>query len=146
MGHHTLLIVALCTQLYACAKNGSDDSSNISQSDRSDDGDLLSLDPDTAEPSGGGVLGDCNTITTKINGTLGDEAPDPTVGDEWIVRMYCDGALLTGANRLYFVPAEVAHVDDYNTDVKFVAAGDTTMTMQAGNLVYTKDITVTANK
>ena len=107
-----------------------------------DEGDLLGLDPDTGTPTGGGVLGECNEVETKINGVSGDDVPDPTVGDSWMIRMFCDGALLTGANRLFFQPAGVAMVDDQSTNAEFVASGSSTMTMQAGSFVYTKDIVV----
>ena len=107
-----------------------------------DDGDLLGLDPDTGTPSGGGVLGDCVDVVTKINGMDADEVPNPVVGDAWMIRMFCDDALLTGANRLFFQPAGVATVDDASTDAIFVASGTTKMTMQAGSLVYTRNLIV----
>ena len=107
-----------------------------------DDGDLLGLDPDTGTPTGGGILGECNEVVTKINGFVADDVSNPAVGDAWMIRMFCDGALLTGANRLYFQPAGVATVDDVSTDAQFVASGTSTMTMQAGSFVYTKDIVV----
>ena len=107
-----------------------------------DNGDLLGLDPDTAAPSGGGVLGECDEVVTKINGTDAEEVGNPTVGDEWMIRMFCDDALLTGANRLFFQPADVATVNDVSTDARFLAAGESTMTMQAGSLIYKKDIVV----
>jgi hypothetical protein len=131
--------------LMACSKDKGNDAS-MSQQSSTEDGDLLTLDPDTATPSGGGALGDCNEVTTKINGRQAESAPDPTVGDEWIVRMYCDGAVVTGANILQFDPPEVASVAAVNTDAEFLAPGEATMKMQSGNLVYTKDITVLADE
>jgi hypothetical protein len=146
--HHTLAILSLGTMLSACAKGNSPDAdwTNASQEGGADGGDLLTLDPDTGTPSGGGILGDCHEVTTKINGRRADDALDPTVGDEWIVLMYCDGAVVTGANILQFSPPNVAHVHDINTIAEFLAPGDATMKMQAGNLVYTKNITVAANE
>ena len=109
-----------------------------------DGGDLLGLDPDTGNTSNGCVLDDCDVLLTKINGIPGDEIPDPQVGDEWMIRMFCDEALLMGANRLFFQPAAVATVDNNSTDARFIAPGETTMTMQAGSFIYTKDIFVMA--
>lgn len=108
------------------------------------DTDLLHLESDTGFDDGTGVLGDCGEVTTKVNGRNVEGAADPRVGDEWIVRMFCDGALLTGANRLFFQPANVGVVSQTSTDVTFVAQGESLMTMQSGNLIYTKQITVGA--
>ena len=107
-----------------------------------DGGDLLGLDPDTGSTSNGCILDDCEELITKINGIPGDEVENPRVGDQWMIRMFCDDALLMGANRLFFQPANVAFVDDVNTDAEFVAPGETTMTMQAGSFIYKKEITV----
>ena len=111
-----------------------------------DRGDLLTLDPDTAAPSSDSEIEDCGEVTTKINTTMADETPDPKVGDEWFVRMYCDGVVTVGTTRLFFQPAEVARVDPDNTIAEFVSAGESLMTMQSGNLVYTKTIIVTADE
>ena len=134
---HPLLI--LMASSLACTKGA--DSGVPSYGIRSDSN-VLNLDPDTGSDGGSGELGDCNLVETKINGRNGDDVSDPKVGDEWVVRMYCDGALLTGANRLFFQPAAVAVVDDVSTDATFVAQGQTKMTMQSGNFVYTKNIIV----
>ena len=107
-----------------------------------DEGDLLGLDPDTGNTSSGDVLADCDELITKINGESAEETENPMVGDEWMIRMFCDDALLMGANRLFFQPASVAFVDEVNTDARFVAPGPTTMTMQAGSFIYKKEITV----
>ncbi|GEM_PF-1887051 len=104
--------------------------------------DLLHLTPDTGSDGGSGELGDCRNVTTQINGRAADGVSDPRVGDSWVVRMYCDGALLTGANRLFFQPANVAVVDDVSTDAYFVAQGASKLTMQSGNFIYTKPIAV----
>jgi len=132
------LLILIATAV-ACTKG--DDSGTPSYGNRSESN-VLNLDPDTGTDGGSGELGDCNSIETNINGRSGDDVTDPKVGDQWIVRMYCDGALLTGANRLFFQPATVAVVDDVSTDATFVAQGQSKMTMQSGNFVYTKNITV----
>ena len=104
--------------------------------------DLLHIEPDTGFDDGVGVLGNCDSVNTKVNGRSADSVDNPRVGDEWIVRMFCDGALLTGANRLFFQPANVAVINDVSTDATFVAQGTSLMTMQSGNFIYTKEITV----
>ena len=109
-----------------------------------DSTDLLNTEPDTGFDDGSGNLGNCDTVYTKINGRLGDNVANPRVGDDWIVRMYCDGAFMTGANRLFFQPAGVAVVDDVSTDATFIAQGSSTMTMQSGNFIFTKTLTVQA--
>ena len=106
------------------------------------DTDLLHIEPDTGFDDGSGVLGSCDTVLTKVNGRSADTVANPQVGDEWIVRMFCDGALLTGANRLFFQPANVAVINDTSTDATFVAQGTSLMTMQSGNFIYTKEFTV----
>ncbi len=106
------------------------------------DSDLLHIEPDTGFDDGTGVLGNCDTVLTKVNGRSADTVANPQVGDEWIVRMFCDGALLTGANRLFFQPANVAVINDTSTDATFVAQGTSLMTMQSGNFIYTKELTV----
>ena len=136
--HRRLFIFAALTLAAGCKPEDTSQKSYTTDNG----GDLLGLDPDTGEAAGGGTLGDCNEVVTKINGTPADEVGDPTVGDEWMIRMFCDGALLTGANRLFFQPAQVATVDDVSTDARFVAPGYATMTMQAGNLIYTKPVNV----
>ena len=144
------LFVVIISSAFACATKDPE-SSSYTTDDRDD---LLSLDPDTAMASGGGELEECEEVTTKITTTYGDgrpdtttyaeEAADPTVGDEWFVRMYCNGIVTTGITRLFFQPANVAQVQDNNTIADFIAPGDALMTMQSGNLVYTKNITVAA--
>jgi len=104
-----------------------------------DDGDLIHLEEqewDTANPL------DCKSVTLKINGRSPEGTADPVVGDHWMVRMYCDGIVLLGANRLFFEPPELATVDDINTDADFLAPGEGSMTMQSGNERMTVNITV----
>lgn len=129
------LIVAIG---FGCA---TDDADQTYYGDPSPD-DVLNLAPDTGSDGGSGELGDCRDVTTQINGRSADSVSDPRVGDRWVVRMYCDGALLTGANRLFFQPANVAVVDDVSTDAYFVAQGSSKLTMQSGNFIYTKTIAV----
>lgn len=134
---NSLLILTVAAM--ACAKG--DDSATASYGSRAESN-VLNLEPDTGSDGGSGELGDCNSIETNINGRSADDVFDPKIGDQWIVRMYCDGALLTGANRLFFQPATVAVVDDVSTDATFVAQGSSKMTMQSGNFIYTKNFTV----
>jgi hypothetical protein len=95
-----------------------------------DDGDLIHLEDeerDTANPL------DCQSVTMKINGRAPEDTEDPMVGDHWMVRLYCDGVVMHGANRLYFEPGSLAEVEDYNTDADFVGTGEGQMTMQSGS-------------
>jgi hypothetical protein len=133
-----VLLILLCV---ACGK--SDDTARPTYGEASDNN-LLSMDPDTGYDDGTGVLADCDVILTKVNGRDAETVDDPKVGDEWIIRMFCDGALLTGANRLFFQPPNVAVVNQSSTDATFVTTGESKMTIQSGNLIYTKDITVQA--
>jgi len=116
-----------------------DDSGTKQQIIIDDDGDLINLEDkqiDTADPL------DCRSVTMKINGRSPEETEDPIVGDHWMVRLYCDGIVLHGANRLFFSPPELATVDDFNTDADFLAAGEGQMTMQSGSERMIIDITV----
>jgi len=105
-----------------------------------DDDDLIHLNDsgptDTSNPL------DCRSVTLKINGKAPEDTPDPSVGDHWMVRMYCDQIVMHGANRLFFLPPELATVDDVNTDADFLSAGVGTMTMQSGSDRITLDVTV----
>jgi len=138
---HPLPAVMLALLCFACGK--SDDTARPTYGE-ADDNDLLSMEPDTGHDDGSGVLAACDVVLTKVNGRDADTVDDPKVGDEWIVRMFCDGALLAGANRLFFQPPEVAVVTSTSTDATFVTTGESRMTIQSGNLIYTKDITVQA--
>ena len=138
--HQGTAIGALMTVMLGC---GGDSATQTYYGETSTD-DILNLEEDTGSDGGSGELGDCNEVLTKINGRLANDVNNPTVGDQWVVRMYCDGALLTGANRLFFQPANVAVVDDVSTDAFFVAQGPSKMTMQSGNFIYTKSIAVGA--
>jgi hypothetical protein len=60
--------------------------------------------------------------------------------------MFCDGALLTGANRLFFTPPNVATVSDDATDAEFVRSGSTTMSIQSGSIINTHELIVEASK
>ena len=133
-------IGALMVAVLGC---GSESSTQTYYGDASTGG-ILNLEEDTGSDGGSGELGACNEVLTKVNGRAADAVTNPRVGDQWVVRMYCDGALLTGANRLFFQPPNVAVVDDVSTDAFFVAQGPSKMTMQSGNFVYTKSITVGA--
>ena len=139
--NHSILAALLALACVGCGK--SDDSAAPTYGEV-DDNDLLSMEPDTGYDDGTGVLADCDVVLTKVNGRDADSVDDPKVGDEWIVRMFCDGALLTGANRLFFQPPDVAVVNTSSTDATFVTTGESLMTIQSGNLIYTKDITVQA--
>ena len=134
----TMMLALLC---FGCGK--SDDTGRATYGN-ADDNDLLTLERDTGYDDGTGLLADCDVVLTKVNGRDADTVDDPKVGDEWIIRMFCDGALLTGANRLFFQPPEVAVVNSSSTDATFVTTGESLMTIQSGNLIYTKDITVQA--
>ena len=43
-------------------------------------------------------------MTVEVNGRDIYDVGDPAVGDEWAVRMFCQGILMTGANLLKFTP------------------------------------------
>jgi len=104
-----------------------------------DDGDLIHLEDqerDTADPL------DCHTLDLKINGRAPEDTEDPSVGEHWMVRMYCNGIVLHGANRLYFQPPELATVEDHNTNADFIGAGEGQMTMQSGSERIVLSITV----
>ena len=138
--HKHPAIGAVMAALLGC---GSESSTQTYYGDAST-GDILNLEEDTGSDGGSGELGDCNEVLTKVNGRAADDVTHPSVGDQWVVRMYCDGALLTGANRLFFQPPNVAVVDEVSTDAFFVAQGPSKMTMQSGNFIYTKSIAVGA--
>lgn len=126
-GARPLLALAALQFLLSC---GSDKDDNTGPKIIDDDGDLIHLEEqerDTADPA------DCQSVTMKINGRAPEDTLDPFVGDHWMVRMYCDGVVLHGANRLHFEPPELATVDDFNTDADFLAVGEGHMTMQSGS-------------
>jgi hypothetical protein len=130
---------ALLVVLTLCACEGDDDDKQQRVIIEDDGGDLINLedkDIDTADPL------DCQSVTMKINGRSPEDTPDPTVGDHWMVRLYCDEVVMHGANRLYFAPPELATVEDFNTDADFINAGEGQMTMQSGSERMTIDITV----
>jgi len=91
---------------------------------------------------GDGGLRDCDVLETKVDGQLADDVSNPSVGDTWHIRMYCDGAVMHGANRLNFTPPELAVVDPNATDAVFVGTGPGTMRMQSGNFIYSRELTV----
>jgi hypothetical protein len=135
----TLLLCAM--MIVSCGgKNGdsaADPDENSSDSD-GDPGISLPDDDNEDEPDDGG----CDTLALDINGESAEDIGDPTVGDEWVVFLVCDGANLHGANILAFAPAELASVENFNTIATFLAAGTGTMTMQSGSHRLTIPITV----
>ncbi|MGB0641132.1 MAG: hypothetical protein ACPGTU_17485 [Myxococcota bacterium] len=142
--YRPLQILLLCLAPFGCPEAKRIDTGNPSSNSGETDTDLLPYDQDTADDGGGGILGDCREITTKVNGSSIQSVGNPTVGDEWVVRMFCDGALLTGANRLFFTPPNVATVSDDTTDAVFVRSGSTTMSMQSGSIIDEHDLVVQA--
>ncbi len=145
MGTHTTLphpspwvwLPMLLLPLLACKDK--DEGESGPEIIEDDDDDFIHLD-DPERDSGNPE--DCQSVTLKINGRAPEDTPDPAVGDHWMVRIYCDGIVLHGANRLFFAPPELATVEDHNTDADFLAAGEGLMTMQSGSERITLDITV----
>ncbi len=130
------LLVALPVALSCKAEDDGEPKQKIIEDD---DDSLITLEDqevDTADPD------DCQSVTLKINQRSPEDTPDPTVGDHWMVRMYCNGIVLHGANRLFFDPPELATVEDFNTDADFITAGVGQMTMQSGSERLTIDINV----
>ena len=138
----TLLLCAML--IVSCGeKNGdsaTDADANNGDTENVDGDPGISLpDDDTDdEPDDGG----CDTLALDINGESAEDIEVPTVGDEWVVFLVCDGANLHGANILAFAPAELASVEDFNTIATFQTAGTGTMTMQSGSHRLTIPITV----
>ena len=83
-------------------------------------------------------------MTVEVNGRDIYDVGDPAVGDEWAVRMFCQGILMTGANLLKFTPPTVAVVDSEMTDATFVQSGAATMLLQSGNRPFTYELVVYA--
>ena len=77
----------------------------------------------------------CDELELKI---IGED--EPSVGDEWTVWLYCDGALLTGWGVLRFDPADFALV--YDNVATFVYEGTASMTMQVGTFKESMTVTV----
>ncbi len=144
--YRPLIILLVCLIPLGCPEAKRIDTGSATAEDNDAGTDLLPYDQDTADDGGGGILGDCNEITTKVNGSPIESVGNPTIGDQWTVRMFCDGALLTGANRLFFNPPNVAIVSDDATDAEFVRAGSTTMSMQSGSIIDEHELVVQAAK
>ena len=86
---------------------------------------------DTDEPRG------CDEVSLKING------PDaPIVGDEWVVLMRCDEAIIQGPMVIRFTPPDFANLDG-NT-VIFTTAGEASMRVQVGGYRVDMDLSVLA--
>lgn len=83
-------------------------------------------------------------MTVEVNGRDIFDVGDPEVGDEWAIRMFCQGILMTGANILKFSPPTVAVVANEMTDATFVQSGAATMLLQSGNRSFTHDLVVYA--
>lgn len=107
--------------LLACTGEAPEDTAPVEQVE----------DTDTVDP--------CEVLEIRVTG----EDP-PQVGDEWTLWMWCDDALMTGAMRLSFDPPEIATVSG-NT-AQFVAAGDATLTLQAGSRRLSRDVSVSAGE
>lgn len=138
----TAIAFVFCT---GCPQAARPDTSQ--PADEDDDADVTDPPPiDTSHWANNGDedggLPECEELLTKVNGDPADDVDEPSVGDIWHVRMYCDGAVLHGANRLTFSPPELAVVDPHATDATFVGAGAGSMHMQSGNFVYTRDLVV----
>jgi len=139
-----LLPLILLALTLGCAAEKDDDGDDVQTEEEDDDGPGISLDDDDDEivdEDGDGWDG-CEVTELEINGDLPEDTPSPTVGDQWIVFLVCDGVKLQGANRLFFLPAELATVEDVNTIAVFLASGTGTMTMQSGNNRITIPVTV----
>ena len=85
-----------------------------------------------------------DNMLVEVNGRDIFDVGDPEVGDEWAIRMFCQGILMTGANLLKFTPPSVAVVASEMTDATFVQSGAATMLLQSGNRSFTYDLVVYA--
>jgi hypothetical protein len=131
---YRLFVLAMFLLPLGCS-DGSEDSAKSNSESEADDAAGISLDDDDQEPAdedGDGWDG-CDVLALEINGEAPEDTPDPSVDDEWVVFLLCDGVKLQGANRLYFEPPELATVQDVNTIATFLEAGVGAMTMQSGN-------------
>lgn len=79
---------------------------------------------------------ECDVPELRVTGS-----DAPIVGDTWVVWMWCDDVLLTGAMRLSFEPVDFATIADNNAT--FLYAGAATMQLQVGSRRQTRDVTVT---
>ena len=87
---------------------------------------------DTDEPE---EREDCTTLEIRIDG----EDP-PVVGETWTTFLVCDDALLLGAMRVLWDPADIASVNE-NTST-FLRAGEADLTVQTGSRRVTRAVTV----
>jgi hypothetical protein len=95
------------------------------------------------EESDTDVIVDNDTYEPCVELKIHEEGPkDPVVGDQWMVSLYCDGALITGPYVVRFDPADFAMVSQ--TTVTFTTAGTATLKVQAGSERAEMDVTVAA--
>jgi hypothetical protein len=92
---------------------------------------------DTAPPPEETDAGGCDVVELRWDG------PDePLVGDTWAVSLYCDDALMLGANVLQVDPVDFATIEE--NVLTFVVAGTGIVRMQSGS--YREEVTVTVSE
>ena len=102
---------------------------------------------DDSVPVDDSVPMDDSSLTTDTEDDLGcdkleiayDGPSPPHVGTQWILQLWCDGALMT-LTIIRFDPSDFASLDE--NVATFLVAGDGTIQMQAGTDRVYMDVTV----
>lgn len=77
----------------------------------------------------------CDALELRVDG------PDPpAVGESWTLWLWCEDALMTGAQRVTLDPLDFATVD--TNVVTFLYAGTGTVTLQVGRERQSREVQV----
>jgi hypothetical protein len=118
--------------LWACTGDGKDSQSSGGDDSASvDDSSTLLPTDDTSDTEDD--LG-CDELEITYDGPF-----QPHVGDQWILQLWCDGALMT-LTVIRFIPSDFASLDE--NVATFLMPGEGTIQMQAGTDREYLDVTV----
>lgn len=88
--------------------------------------DTAPADTGVVETDSGGGGSPCDEVSIHVQGD-----DPPAVGDEWMVYLWCDEALMTGAMVVYLDPADFAQLEENR--VTFFQEGEATLHVQVGS-------------
>lgn len=88
--------------------------------------DTAVADTEVAATDSGSGGSPCDEVSIHVTGN-----DPPTIGDEWMVYLWCDNALLTGAMVVYLDPADFAELRE--NEVTFLQEGEATLHVQVGS-------------
>ena len=98
-------------------------------------GDTAPADTAVAETDSGSSGNPCEELSIHVQGD-----DPPSVGDEWMVYLWCDEALLTGAMVVYLDPPDFAELRE--NQVTFLQEGKASLHVQVGSHQADRAITV----